>query len=180
MHNTHAQTAIFAGGCFWCTEATFAMLKGVTKVVPGYVGGTTPNPTYEQVCTGTTGHAEAIRVDFDETIITYHDLLTVFFAVHNPTTPNQQGNDVGTQYRSAIFFTSPEQESEAKAFIATLQENEFKGTEIVTEVQPLDTFYEAEEYHHDYFKKNPDKAYCQIVIDPKVQKMKAHWKHLLK
>lgn len=174
------QTAIFGGGCFWCTEATFSMLKGVTKVVPGYTGGTTPNPNYEQVSTGDTGHAEVIKVDFDESIITYQDLLTVFFAVHDPTTLNRQGHDVGTQYRSIILHTTPEQKIEAEKYIATLEANEFKDSKIVTQVQPLETFYEAEEYHHEYFRKNPGQAYCQIVINPKVQKLKSHLAHLLK
>jgi len=174
------QTVVLGGGCFWCTEATFSMLKGVSKVSPGYAGGSTTNPTYEQVSSGSTGHAEVIKIDFDERIITYRDLLTVFFAVHDPTTLNRQGHDVGTQYRSVIFYTSEAQKNEAADFIVVLESNEFKGAKIVTEVKPLEVFYEAEEYHHQYFQKNPSQAYCQIVINPKVQKLKSHLAHLLK
>ncbi len=172
--------AIFGGGCFWCTEATFSMLKGVTKVVPGYTGGARPNPTYEQVCSGNTGHAEVVKIDFDEAVISFRDLLTVFFVVHDPTTVNRQGNDTGPQYRSIILYTSKTQKTEALAFIAGLESNEFKGEKIVTEVAALGTFYEAEEYHHNYFKNNPDKAYCQAVINPKVQKLKNKLGTLLK
>ncbi len=174
------QTAIFGGGCFWCTEATFSMLKGVQTVVPGYAGGTQPHPTYEQVSTGTTGQAEVIKIEFDETVISYHDLLTVFFAVHDPTTLNRQGNDVGTQYRSIILYTTEEQKTRAEKYITELEQGEFKGSKIVTELVPLVTFYEAETYHHEYFKKNPEQAYCQIVIDPKVQKLKKKMRHLLR
>lgn len=174
------ETAIFGGGCFWCTEATFEMLKGVVSVVPGYAGGKTPSPTYEHVCSGTTGHAEVIRVEFDPTAITFKDLLTVFFSIHDPTTLNRQGNDVGTQYRSIILYTNDAQKREAETFIKNLEANEFQGTKIITEIKPLETFFEAEDYHHRYFQKNPDQSYCQIIINPKVAKLKKQFNKLLK
>src|ERR1044072_139968 len=144
--------AVFAGACFWCTEAVFDDLKGVVAVMPGYAGGTVANPTYEQVCSGTTGHAEVIRIEYDPAVISYNDLLTVFFATHNPTTPNQQGADVGTQYRSAVFTTSDDQKREAEAFIAKL--NDGDGPKAITEVTPLGDFYPAEEYHRKYYQNN--------------------------
>lgn len=171
------EIAIFGGGCFWCTEAVFQDLKGVISVMPGYAGGTMPNPTYEAVCSGNTGHAEVLKVEFDPKQISYNDLLTVFFATHDPTTPNRQGNDIGTQYRSIIIYTTPEQKSEAEQFIAELNK---EGEKVVTELKPLDRFYEAEEYHRDYYKKNPDRAYCQIVINPKLEKLKEKFDKLLK
>lgn len=172
-------TAVFGGGCFWCTEATFEMLTGVRSVVPGYAGGAKPNPTYEAVCGGTTGHAEVIKVEFDPSIITYEDLLTVFFSVHDPTTPNRQGNDVGTQYRSIILYANEKQKQQAEQWIQKLQRAEFADRPIVTEVKPLETFYEAEAYHHHYFRDNPDKAYCQLVIDPKISKLRKKYAQLL-
>lgn len=172
------EIAVFGGGCFWCTEAVFQMLKGVVSVAPGYAGGTTANPTYEQVCTGTTGHAEVIRIEYNSTEIAYSDLLTVFFATHDPTTLNRQGNDVGTQYRSAIFYTSNEQKQEAEKFIESLKDQ--PGDQVVTQVVPLDQFYEAEDYHHNYYQKNGGKPYCQVVISPKVQKVKEKFAELLK
>lgn len=174
------EVAVFGGGCFWCTEATFEMLRGVVSVVPGYAGGVTTNPTYERVCGGDTGHAEVIRVEFDPVQITFDDALTVFFAVHDPTTPNRQGHDVGTEYRSLILYMSDAQKQAAEAFIKNLAANEFKGEKIVTEVKPLEHFYEAEEYHHQYFKKNPDQAYCQAVVNPKVQKLRQKFAKFLK
>lgn len=174
------QKAILGGGCFWCTEATFEMLRGVVSVYPGYAGGETPNPTYFQVCNTDTGHAEVIQVEFDPSEISYEDLLTVFFSVHDPTTPNRQGNDVGEQYRSIILTTTEEQKQQAEKFIQKLSENEFKDKKIVTEVKPLDIFYPAEDYHHHYFQKNPDQAYCQLVVNPKVTKMKQRFAELLK
>jgi peptide-methionine (S)-S-oxide reductase len=174
------QTAVFGGGCFWCTEAVFAELRGVISVMPGYTGGTTPSPTYEQVCTGETGHAEATRVIFDPSQISYHDLLTVFFATHDPTTLNRQGNDVGTQYRSAIFYTTPEQEAEAEKFIAELTASDPDGRPIVTEVMPLGEFYDAEDYHRQYFKNHPGAGYCQVIIEPKVEKLQKQFATLLK
>ncbi len=172
--------AVFGGGCFWCTEAVFGELRGVTAVMPGYTGGTIPNPTYEAVSTGTTGHAEATRVEFDPAVISYRDLLTVFFATHDPTTLNHQGNDVGTQYRSAIFYASPEQKTEAERFIAELTTANPGGRAIVTEVVPLGAFYPAEDYHRQYFAHHPDAGYCRIIIEPKVEKLQKQFSRLLK
>ena len=174
------EIAVFGGGCFWCTEAVFAELRGVISVMPGYAGGTTPHPTYEQVCTGQTGHAEVTRVEFDPTQIRFEDLLTVFFASHDPTTLNRQGADVGTQYRSAVFYTTEQQKSVAAAFIKKLNESDPNGKPIVTEITPLTTFYEAENYHRDYFKNNPNQPYCQLIIEPKVQKLQKQFADLLK
>lgn len=176
MENQKMRLAVFGGGCFWCTEAIFEELKGVVSVMPGYAGGTTTDPTYERVCTGTTGHAEVIKIEYDPEKISYSDLLTVFFATHNPTTLNRQGNDVGTQYRSAIFYTTEEQKEEAEAFIKKLNES---GPTVVTEVKPLKAFYEAEEYHRKYYKNNTDVPYCQIVINPKLEKLKKRFSELL-
>lgn len=174
------EVAVFGGGCFWCTEAVFEGLRGVMSVMPGYTGGTTPNPTYEQVCTGTTGHTEATRIEFDPAQISYRDLLTVFFATHDPTTLNRQGNDVGTQYRSAIFYATPAQEAEAEKFITELMTSDPRGNPIVTEVVPLGEFYDAEDYHRQYFKDHPDARYCQIIIEPKVEKLQKQFASLLK
>lgn len=174
------ETAVFGGGCFWCTEAVFADLRGVTSVMPGYAGGKTPNPTYEQVCTGETGHAESIKIAFDPSQISFNDLLTVFFATHDPTTLNRQGNDVGTQYRSAVFYTSPEQKQEAEAFIKKLHDSDPGGRPVVTEIKPLDKFYEAESYHRNYFKNNPNQPYCQLIIEPKVEKLQKQFAELLR
>ncbi len=171
------EIAVFGGGCFWCTEATFKMLKGVSAVTPGYTGGTTDNPTYDAVSSGRSGHAEVIRIEFDPEKIAFTDLLTVFFATHDPTTPNRQGADVGTQYRSAVFFTTPAQKKETEAFIADLQK---EGVAVVTEVASLGIFTEAEEYHKDYFAKNATAGYCQIVIAPKVEKVQKRFAQLLK
>ena len=171
------QTAVFGGGCFWCTEAAFQNLKGVTSAVPGYAGGPGKVPTYEQVCTGATGHAEVVQVTFDPEIISYEDLLNVFFTVHDPTTLNRQGNDIGSQYRSIILYTNEEQKIEAENFIEVL-DKDLDG-KVVTDVQPLDKFYEAEEYHHNYFKKNPTAGYCQAIISPKMAKMRKKFAHLL-
>lgn len=178
------EIAVFGGGCFWCTEATFQMLRGVISVMPGYAGGfdkltasgSPIPPTYESVCSGKTGHAEVSKIEFDPEKISYNDLLTVFFAVHDPTTLNRQGNDVGNQYRSIILYTNETQKSEAEKFITKLSED---GMKVVTEVKPLEQFYEAESYHHNYFQKNPEKAYCQIVINPKLEKVKKRFGELL-
>jgi peptide-methionine (S)-S-oxide reductase len=178
--NEQKEIAVFGGGCFWCTEAVFKMLKGVMAVSPGYTGGTIPNPTYEQVCDGTTGHAEVIRIQYDLKQISFETLLTVFFATHDPTTPNRQGNDVGTQYRSAIFYTTPEQKSEAEKFIAELEGSSTLGGHVITEVTPLKDFYEAEGYHKDYFARNPEKAYCQLIINPKLEKVQKKFAEILK
>lgn len=170
------ETAIFGGGCFWCTEAVFEALKGVHSVMPGYAGGESAHPTYESVCAGETGHAEVIRIEFDPKIISYEDLLTVFFASHDPTTLNRQGNDVGTQYRSIILTTNEQQYAQAEAFIAKL--NEGDGKKIVTELVPLNVFYPAEAYHHHYFQTHPEAAYCQLVINPKYEKVKHRFQAL--
>ncbi|MCW5875456.1 MAG: peptide-methionine (S)-S-oxide reductase MsrA [Anaerolineales bacterium] len=172
------EAAVFGGGCFWCTEAAFQNLKGVQRVVPGYTGGHTPNPSYQQVCTGATGHAEVVKVEYDPEQISYANLLKVFFAIHDPTTRNRQGNDIGTQYRSAIFCVDEAQREEAEAFIAEL--NADLGGGVVTELAPLGEFYEAEEYHHDYFNKNPGSGYCQAVIPPKLAKLRKHYAGLLR
>lgn len=168
------ETVVFGGGCFWCTEAVFEMLKGVLLVMPGYAGGTTKDPTYERVCGGDTGHAEVIKIKYDPDLIAYEDLLTVFFASHDPTTLNRQGADVGSQYRSVIFYTTPEQKQKAEKFINDL------GEGIVTEVKPLDQFYEAESYHRQYYTKNKSAPYCQVIINPKLEKIKERFNILLK
>ena len=167
--------AVFGGGCFWCTEAVFKSLKGVKTVEPGYAGGTTENPTYENIG----DHAEAIKIDFDETKISFVNLLTVFFATHDPTTPNRQGADVGTQYRSVILYANDSQKQEAEKFIKELNESSKFGEPIVTEVQPLDKFYPAEDYHKNYYEQNQDKPYCQIVINPKLQKVRQQFAELV-
>lgn len=162
--------ATLAGGCFWCLEAVFLELKGVRSVHSGYAGGTRANPTYEQVCTGTTGHAEVVRVEYDPTVVTFRDLLDVFFTIHDPTTLNRQGGDKGTQYRSAIFYESPEQERAAREAIAEFTAAGTWKDPIVTQVAPLDTFWPADAYHANYFARNPQNPYCAVVIAPKVAK----------
>lgn len=174
------ETIVFGGGCFWCTEAVFKMIKGVESVLPGYSGGNVPNPTYEQVCNGTTGHAECTKVEYDPGVVSFRDLLTVFFGSHDSTTLNRQGNDVGTQYRSVIFYTTEEQKKISEDFIKEINDSSSDGRSVVTEVLPLDKFYEAENYHKDYFERNPEQAYCQIVINPKLDKVKEHFTQLLK
>jgi len=166
------ETATFAGGCFWCMEAVFVPLRGVEKVVSGYIGGTVKDPTYRQVCSGTTGHAEAIEITFDPEAITYDELLEIFFALHDPTTKDRQGGDVGTQYRSAIFFHSSAQKSAAEAMIEKLNRERTFPAPIVTEVVPAPTFYPAEDYHQNYYAQNPGQGYCQAVISPKVAKLR--------
>jgi len=178
--NQGTEIAIFGGGCFWCTEAVFEQLKGVMSVMPGYAGGTTEDPTYEKVCTGETGHAEVIRIEYDPARISYNDLLTVFFATHDPTTLNRQGADVGTEYRSMIFYTTDAQRREAEAFIGRLNNSDPGGEPIVTEVRPLITFYEAEDYHREYYRNNSSAPYCQVVIDPKLEKLHKRFNALLK
>jgi peptide-methionine (S)-S-oxide reductase len=164
--------ATLAGGCFWCMEAVFAPLRGVEKVVSGYTGGTVKDPTYRQVCGGTTGHAEAIEIAFDPAIISYDELLEIFFGLHDPTTKDRQGGDVGTQYRSAIFYHSSAQKAAADAMIAKLGREGIFPAPIVTEVVPAETFYCAEDYHQRYFEQNPSQPYCQAVISPKVAKLR--------
>jgi peptide-methionine (S)-S-oxide reductase len=174
------QTAVFGGGCFWCTEAVFKRLKGVESVTSGYAGGTMDNPSYEQVSMERTGHAEVIKVEFDPATISYNDLLNVFFATHDPTTLNQQGNDFGTQYRSVILYSNEEQRKSAESFIEELEKNGTFDNPIATEVKSLERFFEAEDYHHDYYDANPDKAYCQVVINPKLAKLRQKFAPLLK
>ena len=166
------EVAIFGGGCFWCTEAVFAELMGVTSVVPGYAGGHTENPTYRQVCSEVTGHAEVSRVEFDPDQITYEDLLDVFFSTHDPTTLNRQGADQGTQYRSIILYVNDEQKQQAEDFIENLDESGTLGNPVVTEIAPLEVFYEAEPEHKQFYLENMDSMYCQIVIRPKVAKVR--------
>jgi peptide-methionine (S)-S-oxide reductase len=174
------EIAVFGGGCFWCTEAVFKMMKGVTSVLPGYAGGSTLNPTYAQVSEGNTGHAEVVRIEYDPTMVDYKNLLTVFFGSHDPTTKNQQGADIGTQYRSVVFYTTPEQKAQAESLIKDMNESNSAGAPVVTEVQPLEKFYEAENYHHDYFANHPTAGYCQVVINPKLEKVQKQFADLLK
>jgi peptide-methionine (S)-S-oxide reductase len=174
------QAAVFGGGCFWCTEAVFEMLKGVISVMPGYAGGDEENPIYDTVVSGRTGHAEVTKVEFDPQEISYTDLLTIFFAIHDPTTLNRQGADVGTQYRSIILYTDEDQKHKAEAFIKELDESSPATPPIVTEVEPLEAFYPAEDYHREYYRKNTSQPYCQIVINPKLEKIQARYAALLK
>ena len=170
--------ATLGGGCFWCLEAVFQDLRGVERVESGYAGGRVPNPSYEQVCTGTTGHAEVVQVAFDPEVLSFRDLLQIFFEIHDPTTLNRQGADVGTQYRSAIFYHSPEQKAAAEKVIAELNAAGVWPAPIVTEVVPLTAFYPAEKYHQEYYRRNPNQPYCRAVISPKVDKFRKH--HLAK
>ena len=169
------ELATFAGGCFWCMEAVFQSLRGVEQVVSGYIGGRTPNPSYELVCSGLTGHAEAIQIRFDPAVISYRELLELFFAFHDPTTLNRQGPDEGTQYRSGIFYHSEAQKAEAEAVIEGLTRDQTFGAPIVTELTAAPTFYPAESYHQDYYRQNPDKAYCRAMITPKVAKLRTKY-----
>ena len=164
--------ATLGGGCFWCLEAAFRQLQGVKEVVSGYSGGPVENPPYEQVCTGTTGHAEVVQITYDPQVITYPELLEVFFAIHDPTTLNRQGADVGPQYRSVIFYHTPEQKAEAEAMIRKLEVSGRWKDPIVTQLQPAQTFYPAEEYHQRYFERNPYQPYCQLVVAPKAAKVR--------
>lgn len=174
------EIATLAGGCFWCLEAVFDDLNGVEDVVSGYSGGPVPNPTYKMVCSGSTGHAEVVQVAFDPNVIAYRDLLKVFFAIHDPTTLNRQGGDVGTQYRSAIFYHSEEQKKAAEDVIRELTAEKLWDDPIVTEVAPLKKFYPAEMYHQEYFRRNPEQAYCRMVIAPKVAKFRKQYLERLK
>lgn len=178
--NPNSETAVFGGGCFWCTEAVFKMLKGVSSVLPGYTGGTTTNPTYEDVCGGNTGHVECVKIEFDPSEINYRDLLTVFFGSHDPTTVNRQGNDVGTQYRSVVFYSTQSQKETVERFIKELNESNSEGDKVVTDVEPLGQFYVAENYHKDYYERNPDAGYCQVIINPKLEKVQKNFAALLK
>ncbi|HXY56505.1 MAG TPA: peptide-methionine (S)-S-oxide reductase MsrA [Nitrososphaerales archaeon] len=175
-----SETATFGSGCFWCSEAVFSELRGVEKVEPGYAGGTVPNPTYEDVCTDTTGHAEVAQITFDPSVITYRELLEVLFSTHDPTTLNRQGADEGTQYRSVVFYHDQGQKQEADAIIRELTAERVFRDPIVTEVSPLKAFYPAEDYHRDYYRRNPSKPYCRAVIAPKLAKFRSHWKTKLK
>jgi peptide-methionine (S)-S-oxide reductase len=175
-----AEMATLAGGCFWCLEAVYQQLKGVEKVVSGYAGGHVPNPTYKQVCTGTTGHAEVVQIAYNPEVVTYRDLLDVFFTIHDPTTLNRQGADVGTQYRSAIFYHTPKQQQIAERTIKELEAEQVWDDPIVTEIAPLDTFYPAEDYHQNYFINNPDQGYCRVVVAPKVARFRQKYLDRLK
>ena len=172
MNTSSHEVATLAGGCFWCLDAVFRGLKGVEHVVSGYAGGTVPDPSYEAVCTGRTGHAEVVQVTFDPAVLSYRDLVEVFFGIHDPTTLNRQGADVGTQYRSAIYYHSPEQERTAREVIAEIERDGVFDAPVVTEVAPFTVFYPAEEYHQDYFRRNPGQGYCRAVIAPKVAKFR--------
>jgi peptide-methionine (S)-S-oxide reductase len=174
------EIATLAGGCFWCLETVFLELRGVERAESGYAGGDTPRPTYEQVCSGATGHAEVVQVTFDPDVISYRELLDVFFTIHDPTTLNRQGHDVGTQYRSAIFYHTPEQQATAAAAIAELEGAGVWDDAIVTQVVPLTEFFPAEEYHRDYYRRNPNQSYCRVVIAPKVAKARAKFLAKLK
>lgn len=174
------ETATLAGGCFWCLEAVYDELKGVEDVVSGYMGGHVANPTYEQVCTGTTDHAEVVQIRYDPAVVSYRDLLNVFFTIHDPTTLNRQGADVGTQYRSAIFTHTPEQEATARQVIAELTAQGLWANPIVTQITPAVTFYPAEDYHQEYFARNPHQGYCRAVVAPKVAKFRQQFISRLK
>lgn len=181
MHNSSpTELATLAGGCFWCLEAVYNELRGVEQVVSGYAGGHVPNPSYEQVCSGRTGHAEVVQVTFNSDVISYRELLEVFFTIHDPTTLNRQGADVGSQYRSAIFTHSPEQDATARAVMHELAASGIWSSPIVTQVEPLGIFYPAEAYHQQYFARNPSQPYCQVVIAPKLAKAREHFLARLK
>lgn len=174
------ETATLAGGCFWCLDAVYRELRGVERVDSGYTGGRVPNATYREVCSGLTGHAEAVQVTYDPDEVSYEDLLRIFFTIHDPTTLNRQGYDVGTQYRSAIYYHDEEQRAKAEEVIREFTESNVWGAPIVTEVTPLTKFYPAEEYHQDYYRRNPEQQYCQAVVAPKVAKLRKHFYGQLK
>lgn len=174
------ETATFGNGCFWCTEAIFKSLKGVETVESGYSGGKIKNPTYREVCSGLTGHAEVIQITFDPSVITYDELLEVFWETHDPTTLNRQGADVGTQYRSAVFYHTPEQKQAAEKYKSELNRQNVYNKPVVTEITPFDTFYKAEDYHQNYYANNPTQGYCQMVIVPKLEKFRKVFKDKLK
>ena len=173
MNDRPLQTATLGGGCYWCLEAAFQELRGIEQVQSGYAGGHTPDPTYDAVCAGRTGHAEVVQVSFDPAVISYRDLLDVFFTIHDPTQLNRQGNDVGTQYRSVIFVHDESQRETAAQAIADLRAADIWPGDIVTEIAPLDRFYPAESYHDEYFRRNPTQPYCQVVVAPKVAKVRS-------
>ncbi|HCU47659.1 TPA: peptide-methionine (S)-S-oxide reductase [Patescibacteria group bacterium] len=180
VESNRTEIAVFGGGCFWCTEAMFSALRGVLSAMPGYSGGIKPNPSYEQVGGGKTGHAEVIKIEFDSDVIKFADLLEIFFATHDPTTMNRPEGDVGEQYRSVIFYADLDQEKAAIKLIAKLNKSGNFTSVIVTQVVPLEKFYGAEDYHHNYFAKNPEWAYCQAVINPKMEKFRAKYGRVLK
>lgn len=171
---------VLGGGCFWCTEAVFKMMRGVVSVLPGYAGGTKENPTYREVCDGTTGHAEVVQIEYDPDVVTVRNILTVFFGSHDPTTLNRQGADVGSQYRSVIFYTTDDQKDVALEMIREINESNVHGTPVKTEVLPLPKFYVAENYHQDYFAQNKEVPYCELVINPKLEKVQKEFAALLK
>lgn len=173
------QAATLGGGCFWCLEAIFQQVKGVTSVVSGYAGGSVDNPDYKSVCTGATGHAEVVRINFDPAVIGYADLLHIFWRIHDPTTLNRQGGDVGTQYRSIILYHDDDQKRAAEYSKKEVDASDLWSAEIVTEIESLKVFYEAEAYHHDYYRNNPRQPYCFMVIDPKVDKFRKSFQHML-
>ncbi len=177
--NTY-EIATFGSGCFWCSEAIFLDLRGVQRVTSGYAGGAMPNPSYEQVCSETTGHAEVVQIEFNPAVISYEQLLEVFFLTHNPTTLNRQGNDVGTQYRSVIFYHDHQQQSVAETVLKKINAEKIYDAPIVTTIESFTNFYPAEDYHQQYFAKNPDQPYCQVVIDPKVAKFRKKFSQLRK
>ena len=174
------EQVVFANGCFWCTEAVFQRIEGVIEVTSGYTGGHVKNPVYREICAGTTGHAEGIKVDYNPDVVSFDTLLELFFATHDPTTLNRQGNDVGTQYRSEIFYTTEAQQLKSEAFIALLDTNKVFSNPIVTAISPLDVFYEAEQAHFDYYNQNKEQPYCQFIITPKVEKIKKFYSEKLK
>jgi peptide-methionine (S)-S-oxide reductase len=180
MDNHSTETATLGGGCFWCLEAVFEQVEGVETVRSGYSGGARPNPSYEQVCSGATGHAEVVQIQFDPSKTSYREVLQIFFSIHNPTTLNRQGNDVGTQYRSVIFYHSDQQRDSAQKVIEELEQSKVFSDPIVTELAPLDTFYPAESYHQEYYRQNPGQPYCQFVINPKVAKFRTQYFDKLK
>jgi peptide-methionine (S)-S-oxide reductase len=178
--STKKETITLGGGCFWCLDAVFRGLKGVDEVVSGYSGGRVPNPTYEQVCTGDTGHAEVIQMTFNPKVVTLRELLHVFFTLHDPTTKDRQGNDVGTQYRSIILYRNEEQKAVAEEVITEVEREVWGRGQVVTELRPFEAFYGAEDYHQDYYRKNPWQPYCLVVIRPKVAKLRKHHIQMLK
>jgi len=188
MSNEHSEpaaskqkeVATLGGGCFWCTEAVFSEIEGVESADSGYSGGTKPSPTYEEVCTGTTGHAEVVHITFNPMVITFKEILEIFFTIHDPTTLNRQGSDVGTQYRSVIFYHNAEQKAVAEQVVKELEEQKIWNAPIVTQIEPFKAFYKAEDYHKDYFKKHPEQAYCKAVIAPKIVKLRKLYRSKLK
>lgn len=178
--DTKTETVVFGGGCFWCTEAVFKMIKGIISAEPGYAGGETTNPTYEEVSMGDTGHVEVVKIEYNPELLSFQNLLTIFFATHDPTTLNKQGNDVGTQYRSAVFYTTERQKEETEKFIAELNASNTEGKSVVTEIKRLGAFYLAEDYHKNYYENHKENPYCEIVINPKLEKVQKNFSELLK